>query len=149
MSIIDFCNRNVVCAARDTTIVQAAIPMRQNHVGDLVVAESVGERRKPIGKVTDRDIVVEVIAAGLDPQELKLGDLLVGPLVTVSEKAGYAETVRLTSINGFRCVPVAGAAGDLMGIITLDDILRQLAGPLGQLAELTDRGRQHEIRMRA
>ena len=51
--------------------------------------------------------------------------------------------------NGVRRVPVVSAAGDLIGIITLDDMLRQLPGPLAQLAELTDRGRQHEIRMRA
>jgi CBS domain-containing protein len=149
MSISEFCNRNVVCAARDTTIVEAAKLMRQYHVGDLVVVESLGEQRKPIGIVTDRDIVVEAIAAGLDPQELKLGDLLVGPLVTVSENAGYAETVRLMFIKGVRRIPVVGAAGDLIGIITLDDMLRQLAAPLAQLAELTDRGRQHEIRTRA
>jgi CBS domain-containing protein len=148
MSITEFCNRNVVCAARDTTIVEAARLMRENHIGDLLVVESLREQRKPIGIVTDRDIVLEVVAAGLDPQQLKLGDLVVGPLVTVPETAGYAETVRLMSTNGVRRIPVVDAAGDLTGIITLDDMLRQLAGPLAQLGELTNRGRQHEKQTR-
>ena len=138
-----------LCALRaNTTIVEAAKLMRQHHVGDLVVIKSIGERREPIGIVTDRDIVVEVIAAGLDPQGLKLGDLVAGPLVTVSEHAGYAKTVRLMSMKGVRRIPVVGASGDLIGIITLDDILRQLAGPLAQLAELADRGRQQEMQTR-
>lgn len=71
-----FCNRNVGCASRDTTIVEGAHLMRRNHVGDVIVVDAMDEGRRPIGIVTDRDIVVEIISAGLDPNLVKLADLL-------------------------------------------------------------------------
>jgi CBS domain-containing protein len=148
MCIGKFCNRNVVCAARDTTIVEAAHLMRRNHVGDLVVIDETDGGRRPIGMVTDRDIVVEVVSAGLDPTLVKVGDLLLRPLVAVEEGTGYAETVRLMSTKGVRRMPVVTDAGLLVGIISLDDLLHQLAVPLGELSELAIRERRHEAQTR-
>jgi CBS domain-containing protein len=109
MCVGKFCNRNVVCAMRDTTIVEAAHLMRHNHVGDVIVVNEMDGGRQPIGIVTDRDLVVEVISAGLDPNLVKVGDLLLQPLVTVEEGAGYAETIRLMTAKGVRRMPVAMA----------------------------------------
>ena len=62
--------------------------MRHNHVGDVIVVNVTDEGRQPIGIVTDRDIVVEVISAGLDPNLVKVGAMLLRPLVTVEEGTG-------------------------------------------------------------
>lgn len=148
MCIGKFCNRNVVCAARDTTIVEAAHLMRRNHVGDVIVVDETNEGRRPIGIVTDRDIVIEVISAGLDPNLVKVGDLLLQPLVTVQEDTGYAETIHLMSTKGVRRMPVVSAAGLLVGIISLDDLLHQLAVPLAELSELAIREWRHEVQTR-
>jgi CBS domain-containing protein len=148
MSISRFCHHDVVCATRDTTVSEAASLMRRHHIGDVIVVEQRGDRRLPVGIVTDRDIVVEVIAAGVDPRTLKLGDLRLGPLVTVSEEASYAQTVSKMSVEGVRRMPVVKTDGTLVGIITLDDMLWQLAGPLAALAGLSGRGRQFEAQTR-
>ena len=145
MCIGNFCNRNVVCATSDATIVEAAHLMRSNHVGDVIIVDE-ADREEPIGIVTDRDIVVEVIAAGLEPNVVKLGDLLLRPLVTVDERTGYAETIRVMKANGVRRMPVVNQSGVLVGIITLDDVLHQLAIPLAELSELALRERRHEIK---
>jgi CBS domain-containing protein len=87
---------------------------------------------------------VEVIAAGIDPRELKLGDLRLASLVTVREDQSYAQTVSRMSVEGVRRMPVVAADGALVGIITLADMLWQLAAPLAALAGLTGRGRQFE-----
>jgi CBS domain-containing protein len=144
MPINEFCHRNVVCATRETTITEAANLMRQHHIGDVIIVETRGGKRIPVGIVTDRDIVVEVVAAGIDPSLLKLGDLRIAPLVTVGEDASYAETVSRMSVEGVRRMPVVGADGALVGIITLDDMLWQLAAPLAALAGLSGRGRELE-----
>ena len=102
MAINEFCHRNVVCATRDTTITEAANLMRQHHIGDVIIVETRGGKQIPIGIVTDRDIVVEVIAAGIDPRTLRLGDLRLAPLVTVDESTSYAETVSRMSAEGVR-----------------------------------------------
>ena len=149
MTIGKFCNRDVVCASRDATIVEAAQMMRQHHVGDVVVVDEMNDGRRPVGIVTDRDIVVEVVSAGLDPKLVKVGDLLLRPLVSVDEHAGHAETIRLMAANGVRRMPVVSKQGVLVGIITLDDLLHQLALPLAELSELAIRERRHEASTRA
>ena len=144
MAISEFCHRDVVCATRDTTVSEAATLMRQHHIGDVIIVETRGGKQIPVGIVTDRDIVVEVIAAGIDPRLLKLGDLRLAPLVTVDEGTSYAETVAKMSAEGVRRMPVVGDDGALAGIITLDDMLWQLAAPLAALAGLSGRGRELE-----
>jgi CBS domain-containing protein len=148
MSIGEFCIRNVVCAHRDTTIVEAAHLMRHHHIGDLVVVDDNAGARRPVGIVTDRDIVIEVVSAGLDPSLVKLGDLLLRPLVTVDERTGYAETVRLMAAKGVRRIPVVDQAGFLVGIISFDDMLHQLSVPLAELSGLAINERRHEARTR-
>jgi CBS domain-containing protein len=144
MAISEFCNRNVVCITRDASIIEAAALMRKHHIGDVLVVDETGGRRKPVGIVTDRDLVVEVMASGLDARGLKVADLLTKPLITVEESASYAQTVGLMSAKGVRRLPVVSTAGELVGIITFDDILWQLASPLASLAALTGWSRRLE-----
>ena len=148
MGIGKFCIRNVVCATRDTTIVEAAHLMRSNHVGDVIVVDETGGARRPIGIVTDRDIVIEIVAAGLDPDLVKVGDLLLQPLATVEEHTSYAETIRLMTARGIRRMPVVNQSGLLVGIITLDDLMHQLTVPLAELSELAIREWRHEVEKR-
>jgi CBS domain-containing protein len=148
MTIGKFCNRNVVCATRETPVVEAANLMRQHHVGDLIVVEQKAGRKTPLGIVTDRDIVVEVVAPGVDPRTIKLGDLLVGRLVTVAEDLGRNDAVRLMATSGVRRLPVVDASGGLVGIVTLDDLLLHFAAQLTELAELVPRSRQIEAETR-
>ena len=144
MPISEFCQREVVCATPETTVSEAANLMRRHHIGDVIIVEKRDGKRIPIGIVTDRDIVIEVIAAGIDPTLLKLGDLQLNPLLTIEEGASYAQTVSKMSVGGVRRLPVVGADGTLTGIITLDDMFWQLAAPLAALAGLTGRERQLE-----
>ena len=148
MTIKDFCVRSVVTVARTDTITAAAALMREHHVGDVVVVDESGGRRVPVGIVTDRDIVVEVIAAGVDARALKVGDLLQRSVVTVREDRSYTDTVRLMTQHGIRRVPVVDAQGALVGIVSADDMLRQLAVPLAALSELPRRERHVEVQVR-
>jgi CBS domain-containing protein len=149
MSISDFAVHNVVTASRNTTALEASRLMRHHHVGTVVVVEEVEGMRKPVGVVTDRDLVVEVMAGGVDANAVKLGELLLRAPVTVNRDASYADTVRLMAINGVRRVPVVDSSGGLVGIITLDDMLRQLSSPLAALADLASRARHFETQTRS
>ncbi len=149
MSISDFAIHNVVCASRETSALEASRLMRHHHVGDVVVVDEKEGMRKPVGIVTDRDLVVEVMAGGVDPTALKLGELLLRAPVTVDREASYADTVRLMAVNGVRRMPVVDSSGALVGIITLDDMLRQLASPLAALADLAGRARSFEAQTRS
>jgi CBS domain-containing protein len=148
MSIAEFCNRDVVCATRDTTILEAASLMRRHHVGDIVIVDEDADRRWAIGIVTDRDIVVEVVAAGLDPRLIKVADLMLEPLTIVEQHVGLAQTIRTMAQKGVRRMPVVDAQGALLGIVTLDDLLAHLAPSLADLGELAGQSRQKEMQKR-
>ena len=88
MPIGDVCVRDVVVATKDATIQQAAVLMRRHHVGDLVVVEEKTDGRQiPVGIVTDRDIVVSVVAPTLNAAVYTVGDLA-RELVTCG-RSGY------------------------------------------------------------
>lgn len=148
MAIGEICNREVIVVAPETTISEAAQLMRQHHVGDVVVVTETGGRRQPVGIVTDRDVVVEVVATGLDPAVLTVGDIMVPDLATVPEKTGVFEAIRYMRDQGVRRMPVVGEDGSLIGILALDDLLELLGEELGALARLVAREQGKEVQNR-
>lgn len=148
MTIGEICNRDVVYAARETTVYGGAQLMRQHHVGALVVVDELPGKRVPVGVVTDRDIVVEVNAVDLDPKTITVGDIMDRELVTVTESAGLPETVEAMRAKGVRRLPVVGKDGELVGIVSLDDVLEVLSGELSDLTGVIAREQAHEAQAR-
>jgi CBS domain-containing protein len=148
MAVGEICNRDVVIAEKALSVVDAAQLMRTHHVGDLVVVEEKAGRRHPVGIVTDRDIVVEVVAAGVDPDALKVGDIMGPEVATVHESEGLFEALRYMRGKGVRRMPVVDHEGVLVGILTLDDLLSLLAEELTELAKLVSHERQREAAVR-
>lgn len=144
MPVGEICNREVVIAEKSLSVIEAARLMRTHHVGDLVVVEVRDDRKHPVGIVTDRDIVVEVVAAGVNPESLKVGDIMGPEVATVRESEGLFETLRYMRDKGVRRMPVVDGTGGLVGILTLDDLLGLLAEEMTELAKLVSRERQRE-----
>ena len=143
MSMAALCNRRVVMIGVEESVLEAATVMREQHVGAVVVTRSNG-RRVPVGILTDRDIVVGVVAAGLDPKLMTTGDVMQRQLVTAPATNGVLETVQLMRARGVRRVPLVDEAGALVGIVTLDDLLQLLADEFSELARLIDQERSIE-----
>jgi len=139
MSIGEFCNRDVVVVAKDATVQEAARLMRQYHVGDLVVIREREGTREPVGLITDRDIVIEVLGEEVDINTVLVGDIMSHKLLTAREADGIWETLQRMRIAGVRRVPVVDAHGALQGIVTMDDMIELLADELSQLAKLVTR----------
>jgi CBS domain-containing protein len=136
-SIGESCNREVVFTTRETTVATAAKLMRHHHVGSLVVVEQMnGGRRLPVGIVTDRDIVVELTAMDLDAHTLTVGDIMAEPLVTAREDEGLLEAMEIMRYKGVRRLPIVGGDGQLVGIVTIDDLLEVLAEQMTELAKV-------------
>ncbi|HJW24053.1 MAG TPA: CBS domain-containing protein [Rhodocyclaceae bacterium] len=148
MPIGEFCNREVVVAEPETTVLEAAQLMRQYHVGSIVVVDSSSGIRKPVGLITDRDLVVEVLAAQANPDTLTIGDLLIGDIATVSADAGVFDTLQYMRELGCRRMPVVDEAGRIVGIVTLDDFLGLMAEELTELARLIPTEIRHEEKER-
>jgi len=148
MAVGEICNREVVITEKSVSMVDAAKLMRTHHVGDLVVVEEKAGRKHPVGIVTDRDIVVEVVAAGVNPDTLKVGDIMGPEVATVRESEGLFEALRYMRNKGVRRMPVVDGSGVLVGILTLDDLLSLLAEEMTELAKLVSHERQREATVR-
>ncbi len=139
--------QTVFCAG-DETVQGAALLMRKHHVGDVVVVEPGSGLRVPVGIVTDRDIVVSVIALGLDPASLLVSDIMSDELLTAKEDDDVNETIDHMRYRGIRRVPVVDADGQLKGIISVDDVLEFLAEEMGELSRISAHQQAHEKRAR-
>lgn len=148
MSIGSLCNRQVISARRDTPIPEAAQIMRQNHVGDLVVVDEMGGRRVPVGIVTDRDIVIEIVARGEDAKAFTAGDIMSLKLVTAPETEGVFETIELMRVSGVRRIPIVDRTGGLAGIVSLDDLFALVAEEMAELSKIVVRERAQEAQAR-
>ncbi len=140
----DVCNREVVFIERAASIAAAARLMRAHHVGDLVVVEEKNGRRAPVGIVTDRDLVLEVLAEGVNQNDIAVGDVMSYELVTANEDDDLFDTLKHMRTKGIRRLPVVDRAGSLVGIVTVDDLLDLLAEQVSDLARIVQREQTRE-----
>jgi len=149
MNIGEICNREVVVAYRDTRLVEAARLMREHHVGSLVIVVDRLSERVPVGILTDRDIVVAVVAKELDPRSLIVSDVInAGGVLVVREQDGLPDALRLMREKGVRRVPVVTKSGALAGIITIDDLLELVSDELHDFVRTVGQERAREVRVR-
>jgi CBS domain-containing protein len=148
MSIGEICNRNVVYVERDATVHAACKLMRQYHVGSLVVVDEIEGKRVPVGILTDRDIIVEIHAMDLDAKVLTAGDIMSPELATVTESQGMLETIEVMRFNGVRRLPVVDGGNQLIGIVTIDDLIEVLSEELSNIARIVAREQSHEQQLR-
>jgi CBS domain-containing protein len=148
MTIGEICNRDTVFTTRDSSVSAAAGLMREHHVGDVVVVEEKAGRRIPVGILTDRDLVVEILAKDVDMNSVTVGDVMSGELITAREGDGLYETLQRMRAKGVRRVPVVDGGGALVGIISVDDLLDLLADELTTLSRLLSREQARERQKR-
>jgi CBS domain-containing protein len=148
MHIGEICTTQTIFCTRDESVQGAALLMRTHHVGDLIVIDQPNSERIPVGILTDRDIVVSVIALGLDPASLLVGDVMVDDLLTCGEKDDVYETIERMRLRGIRRVPVVNAHGGLTGIVSVDDLLEFLAEEMSELARIGPHQQSQEKRAR-
>jgi CBS domain-containing protein len=122
--------------------------MRQKHVGDLAIVDDEDEDQLPLGIITDRDIVVEVLGNDRDPTVTKVHEVLRIPIVVAYETEDTSQAVERMRTHGVRRLPVLGARRKVVGIISLDDLIKQLAADANLLSDIVVREQSHEHRTR-
>lgn len=148
MQLKELCTPDAVACAPDRSVLHAASLMRQHHVGDVVVVEDAEAGRSPIGVVTDRDIVVEVLGKELDPARITLRQIMRTPVVIANTSEDVAQAVERMKRHGVRRIPVVDDTATLVGILCLDDLLKRLAADAASLAEVVSHEQDREHRTR-
>lgn len=146
MAIGEICSRTVVFIARDESCLVAARLMRAHHVGSLVVVDGSegAARRVPVGMITDRDLVVGVMALGLDPDRVLVETVMRPELALAREDDGVGRAIALMRAHGVRRLPVVDATGALVGVLAADDLIELLGEELAGLAAMLGRGERRE-----
>lgn len=121
MKVATVMTKNPVVAAASTYLSEVARKMLDNDVGEIPVVHD----GKPIGVVTDRDIVVRLVAHGQDPKQVRAQDCMTSPALTIDQNADLKDCAELMARERIRRVPVVDAGGNLCGIVALADLERR------------------------
>lgn len=129
------CKRGVITVAPTDDLIAAAHVMREKHVGYLIVSEGLSARAgRVVGVLTDRDIVVAVLAREVDAHALKVGDVMTRHPLLIEEEQSIEAVLRHMREAGVRRVPVVNRSGALSGVLSIDDVLEMIADQLLNIA---------------
>jgi CBS domain-containing protein len=136
MNAGQLCNRDPVTVGRADEVTTVAKLMRERHIGYIVVVEPnvADQSPRPVGVITDRDIVISVVAPGANPRSLRAGDIMTQQPLTIGAAESLEKAVREMRRIGVRRLPVVGQLGELVGVLSVDDVLDVLAGNLQNIA---------------
>lgn len=148
MNIGKICNRKVVTADADTSVIEAAKLMRYNHVGSVVVTKSEGQGVRPVGIITDRDLTIEILAEDIDPQCVTVGDAMSRYPLAAHEDDDSYDVLDAMRKKGVRRIPVIDNEGALVGVLAVDDILRMVFYEIGSMVSLIRKEFETEERLR-
>lgn len=149
MKVGQYCKRSVISIAGSADVAEAAKLMRDQHVGLLVVHKQGDDGRKPTGVITDRDIVVQVIARGVDAHSVTVDDAMTRQPLIANESDELSDALQAMRLAGIRRVPVVDIRGTLTGIIALDDAIALITGLLCDISGSIKSEQRQEWRARS
>lgn len=147
MRVRDLYSPGAQVTRRDQALAEAAHTMLNTHVGSLIVVETRGATRRPVGILTDRDIVRGQLRLGADLFCLTVGDVMTPDPISLTRDMGVTEAIEFLHMHRVRRAPVVDNTGNLVGIITLDDLLPAVAHELEELSTLIGTQARHERRL--
>ncbi|MEO8063518.1 MAG: CBS domain-containing protein [Pseudomonadota bacterium] len=150
MYVSDLTRRNPITVRPTDDVVAAAHLMREHHIGYLVVVEAdfTEDTVRPIGVLTDRDIVLSIVARGVDPRAVTVKDIMTANPVTIMRNDSVVKATQEMRRIGVRRLPVVGSLGELDGVLSLDDVLDAISGELQNLAGAIHQERRIESSLR-
>lgn len=148
MKVGEYCKRAVITIKSGSDAAAAAQLMREEHVGFLIVYREGDELLKPIGVLTDRDLVLAVLARNVDPHAVTVGDVMTRQPLIANESDELNDTLQGMRLAGVRRVPVVDARGALAGIFALDDAIDLVTGLMCEIAGSIKSEQRQEWRAR-
>lgn len=139
------CSRVVVTALPEELVRVAARRMAEHEVGTLVV---VTDADHAAGIVTDRDIALRCVAAGLDPDKTSVSKIMTQPLRSIDENVPVEDAIMRMAEAGARRLVVTGEHDQLVGILSLDDVVGVLLEEIAPVGRLLERQGPHGLTSR-
>jgi CBS domain-containing protein len=149
MKVGEYCKRAVVAIASSADAAHAAQLMREEHVGFLIVHQPEDPLQKPVGVLTDRDLVLSVVARDVDPHAVTVGDVMTRQPLIANEDDELSDMLQGMRLAGIRRVPVVDVRGALVGIMAIDDAIDVITGLMCDIAGSIKSEQRQEWRARA
>lgn len=143
MRIIDICSSKVEYISLNASARDAAGKMFESHVSTLVVVELNGAR--PSGILTDRDLVLKVLAKGASAEAVSVADVMTRDVATCKGSQNLFDAVQIMHRYGVRRLPVVNDDGVAIGLVSADDIYSALAAHMRELSQAMLREQIHEM----
>lgn len=143
MKVDELCSRDTVHIPFSCTLQEAAVQMRDKHVGALVVTEHAPTGPRVVGIVTDRDMVLDGIAVGADPARISVGDVMTRGIVTVRSDASASDAIQTMLSHGVRRLAVT-TGETVTGVLSVDDLVAALGADWQMLSALLRNERERE-----
>lgn len=144
MQVGSLCTRTIVTIDAQCALTEAARLMRDQHVGTLVVTCSTGRGTEVCGIVTDRDLVIDVLARDPLEMDIHVADLARTELATIAENAELDDAIAAMHESGVRRLLVSDSEDRLCGLLSIDDVIQALAEQIGGLARIIRSGQERE-----
>lgn len=135
MTVGRFCTREVIVCQATDTVQEAAMLMSEHNVGSLIIVD---DTQYPVGILTDRDLVIDVLAKGTDPTA-KIADISFMKPVIIQEETPLEDAVKLMRKNVCRRLPVTDTNGRLIGILSTDDVIELLSEEMSDVSSIISR----------
>ena len=149
MKVGEICTRRVILVREGVSVREAAREMRRCHVGSLVVVDKPDGGPVPIGIITDRDIVLAVVAAAADSERIRVGDVMSRDVATCFEDDSLFDAVQTMRRRGVRRLPVLHRKqGSLIGVVTADDIYGVIGTHMAELSRALKHEQANEVEAR-
>lgn len=139
MFVKDICRRDVDTVSYGESALDVARRMRDRQVGSVIVVDD----GRPVGIVTDRDLVMRVLAEGRDPRTTRVSEVMTPSPTTIVEDATLETATSYMRHGRFRRLPVVGGDGRVAGVIALDDVIALVAAELADVGPLLGREAPH------
>jgi len=149
MTVSDYCERNIALLTRDASLQEAAMMMRIHHLGEVIVIDKLNGKNIPVGVVTDRDLVIEIMALEVDVEQISVGNIMSLELITVRQDNNLSDTLDIMQQHGVRRLPVIDNSGSLLGVINIEVILKVLCQDLSKMLTLFNNERDNEKILRS
>lgn len=151
MDIGTICSRETIIAKIDDSLLDTARLMRKHHVGSLVIVNSDPKGVRPVGIITDRDIVIQAISEEIELSSLVAGDIMSRDLLIARENDDLFEAFERMCMKGVRRMPVVNDEGLLIGVLSVDDLLEVIVNEMKNLVHLFkhEQRKEQQIHTRA
>lgn len=146
MKVIDMAVHNVATIPAEKTITECARQMRSEHVGSLVIVD---DNQRPVGMITDRDIAIQVVALGLDPNTTLVSDVMTTPVVTAKYNESMVVALARMREFGIRRLPIVNDDGELVGVISNSNLVEELSSLLEGLVRNIHSSKAREVALRS